>query len=221
MKREFLTLLTIGSFAFFASCGNQGTEKKTEEKDKKVEETAKKEECTYAFDLENTSVKWTAYKTTEKIGVSGTFDSLIVSNTQKANSVAGVFENATFEIPVATVNSNAPDRDKKILEHFFGVMDETTSIKGKVLGVDEAIGIISMDITMNNISKAFDFSYEIKDNTLSVSAEGMKLSHWKAQPAVDSLNTVCYDLHKGSDGVSKLWPEVKIEIASKVQKDCK
>ena len=218
MKRRFLTLLTIGSFAFFASCGNQGTEKKTEEKDKKTEETAKKEECTYAFDLENTSVKWTAYKTTEKIGVSGTFDSLIVSNTQKASSIASVFENATFKIPVATVNSNAPDRDKKILEHFFGVMDETTMITGGVKKIGDEKSSVSIE--MNGIQKDVKTESLIRNDSIILTSI-IDLAQWKAQPAVDSLNTVCYDLHKGSDGVSKLWPEVKIEIASKVQKDCK
>jgi hypothetical protein len=214
MKRKFLTLLAIGSFAFFASCGNQRTEKKTEEKDK----TAKKEECTYAFDLENTSVKWTAYKTTEKIGVSGTFDSLIVSNTQKANSIASVFENATFEIPVATVNSNAPDRDKKILAHFFGVLDKTTMITGGVKKLGDKKSSVSIE--MNGIQKDVETESLIRNDSIILSSV-IDLAQWKAQPAVDSLNTVCYDLHKGPDGVSKLWPEVKIEISSKVQRDCK
>ena len=42
----------------------------------------------------------------------------------------------------------------------------------------------------------------------------MDLENWKAQAALDALNVVCFDLHKGVDGISKTWSEVKIEISA-------
>jgi hypothetical protein len=48
----------------------------------------------------------------------------------------------------------------------------------------------------------------------------IELGNWSAQPNVDALNKVCYDLHKGADGVSKLWPEVKLEVSTTLNKNC-
>lgn len=42
----------------------------------------------------------------------------------------------------------------------------------------------------------------------------MDLKNWKAQAAINTLNVVCFDLHKGEDGISKTWSEVKIEISA-------
>jgi len=46
------------------------------------------------------------------------------------------------------------------------------------------------------------------------------LNSWNAQSSVDSLNVICHDLHIGADGVSKLWSEVDLEIATILSKDC-
>ena len=32
--------------------------------------------------------------------------------------------------------------------------------------------------------------------------------------AMESLNKVCFDLHKGPDGISKTWSEVEINVAT-------
>ena len=40
----------------------------------------------------------------------------------------------------------------------------------------------------------------------------MDLDKWNASNAVKSLNLECKDLHKGTDGVSKTWNEVALNI---------
>ena len=40
----------------------------------------------------------------------------------------------------------------------------------------------------------------------------MDLKNWNAIDALNALNKVCFDLHKGADGVSKTWEDVAIEI---------
>ncbi len=42
----------------------------------------------------------------------------------------------------------------------------------------------------------------------------MNVNNWDAKNALTSLNNECKDLHKGTDGVSKTWEEVAINISS-------
>jgi hypothetical protein len=42
----------------------------------------------------------------------------------------------------------------------------------------------------------------------------MDVSNWNALEALASLNKVCEALHTGSDGVSKTWSEVTLNITS-------
>ncbi|MFT4802596.1 MAG: hypothetical protein ACI93N_002376, partial [Flavobacteriaceae bacterium] len=64
------------------------------------------------------------------------------------------------------------------------------------------------------------------DLPLSYTTEGnnftfkgvMNLDDWNASEAIEALNKVCFELHKGADGVSKTWNEVAIEINTTISK---
>ena len=175
------------------------------------------ENCVYTYNEGSLNVKWTAFKTTEKVGVSGSFDTISVNGIQTSNSATEMFANADFSIPVSTINSSNPDRDKKILEHFFGTMVETSTLNGKVLGVTESD--CSVLINMNGVADTCVFN--LSKNDTAVSLVGViELANWNALQSVNALNTVCFDLHKGADGVSKLWPDVKLEITAGITKKC-
>jgi hypothetical protein len=66
---------------------------------------------------------------------------------------------------------------------------------------------------MNGISQQLPITYVISDQMVSFEAV-MDLDNWKAQTAIEALNLVCKDLHKGEDGISKTWSEVKIEVVT-------
>lgn len=173
--------------------------------------------CSYTYNEGSLNVKWTAFKTTEKIGVTGTFDSVSVTGIQSANSVNELFSNAAFSIPVNSVNSNNPDRDKKILETFFGIMTETTSLNGKVVSITDSD--CSVVINMNGVSDTCTFSLTHNDSAVSLVGT-IELANWDALASADSLNQICFDLHKGADGISKLWPDVKLEITAGITEMC-
>ena len=40
------------------------------------------------------------------------------------------------------------------------------------------------------------------------------LNLFNGQSAIDSLNYVCKDVHKGADGITKLWPDVAINVST-------
>lgn len=50
---------------------------------------------------------------------------------------------------------------------------------------------------MNGISHQLPINYLIYIEAV------MDLKNWKAQAAINTLNVVCFDLHKGEDGISK------------------
>ena len=42
----------------------------------------------------------------------------------------------------------------------------------------------------------------------------IELGLFNGQTAIDSLNYVCKDVHKGADGITKLWPDVAIKVST-------
>lgn len=203
---RFLPFVAI---ALLASCGGNQQSESSE---------PQPQVCRYNYNNDSTSVKWTAYKFTEKVGVSGTFDTVRVTGTVADQmDWTMVFSNAVFSIPVSSINSNAPDRDQKIKEHFFGTMNATTALEGRVvsLGMDSAI----VEIAMNGATVPVRMGVQTTANIVNL--EGViDLSAWNALQSADALNKVCFDLHKGADGVSKLWPEVKLEIRTVLTEQC-
>jgi hypothetical protein len=192
-----------------AACGGPPTEQPTE---------PAPQMCRYTYNHDSTSVKWTAFKFTEKVGVSGTFDTVQVSGTAAEQmDWTMVFSNAVFSIPVSSINSTVADRDMKIKQHFFGTMNATPRLEGRVvsIGMDSA----RVEISMNGATVPVNMS--VVNEAKSVKIEGViDLAAWNALKSVNALNKVCYDLHKGADGVSKLWPEVKLEIRTVLTEQC-
>lgn len=205
MKKIFITTLILTLSFQLTSC-------KSEDK-KKIEQ---KEVVTAAFSLEkaNNSINWTAYKTTDKIGVNGEFKKVTITKNGNGDSAQEAINNAEFSIPVSSLFTNLDDRDFKLKKYFFGVMDNTSLLSGKLTITDETTGVAQ--VTMNGVTADLPFTYSIEGKTFQLDAT-MNLENWNAQDAVKSLNEICGDLHKAADGISKTWNEVAIHITSVFQ----
>ncbi len=129
-----------------------------------------------------------------------------------------VFANAKFDIPVGTVNTENPDRDKKIVDHFFGTFTDTKSITGSVSHIDGDSATFSIE--MNGVANEVTGHFSVEGETVTLSTT-IDLGNWQGEAAVKALNDVCNDLHKGEDGVSKLWPNVDVKIETTLTKECK
>lgn len=214
MKKTFLSLIVISS-AILYSCA--GGEQKTEETSANAEPI-----CFYEFDkTATTTIKWTAFKTTAKVGVGGAFDQVNVTAGEKSTKITDLLQTIKFSIPTANTNTGNPDRDAKIVESFFGAMDATDLIIGQintVEGTNEA-GKCTIYLTINNIEKEVALDYTVADNVVSLKGE-IDLLNWSGDAAIASLNGVCEDLHKGEDGVTKLWSVVELNIESTLKKEC-
>lgn len=194
-KILILCFVTMFSFLLFA-CG----------KEKKPTENTEANDV-YVIDAANSSVQWTAYKTTDKLPVKGTFKEINITASNDGKSSVEAIEGLEFEIPVSSIFTKDTIRDHKINKFFFAVMDNTLSLKGVFSVENETQG--NLALTMNGMTQDLPFTYETSKDTIMIGTK-MDLNVWGAQTAVESLNQVCLELHKGPDGVSKTWDEVAI-----------
>lgn len=208
MKKSILTIGLLS--AVLISCNSSETPE--------AETVEVKEVCTYNYSADSTVIGWTAFKFTEKKGVSGVFDQSEVLIAAPSEDMLQTLAGASFTIPVSSINSNNPVRDEKLKNSFFGSMETTEIISGVVKSISDSEAVI--EITMNGQSKEY---------TGTVSTDGLKVSFsttidmvdFEAQHAVDSLNTVCSAEHTSEDGSSKLWSEVDINVETVLVKTCK
>lgn len=203
----YFTALTL----MFVSC--KGGSEEADQTDDSVES------CTYSYNPSSSVLNWTAFKTTEKVAVKGSFNTITVAGNNVSDDPLKVLQGATFEIPVATVNSANPERDKKITENFFGAMTNTPLISGEVKSFDN--GSVFLNIKLNDVVREVKGSYIMNDNgAFSIDAT-LDLTNFNGKDAIASLNKICGKLHAGTDGISKLWENVDLHFETIFKKECK
>jgi polyisoprenoid-binding protein YceI len=205
MKKIAIILGLIGVTVF--SC----TEKKIEEVVEKpaIETQISQEEPSDMIDgiVKVATVKWTGFKTTEKIAVSGTFDAVQVLDAKEGNTPQEILQGAKVRVPVTSIDSGLEERDTKLKMILFGSMLNTSDIFG-VLNFKD--GKTYIKFTLNDVSKEYEVQSNFQNNIFTIKTT-INLDDFKANAAVEALNKACFDLHTGADGVSKTWSEVDIE----------
>lgn len=201
----YLTFLTVA--LTLVSCGAD-QESTTEEKQEPL--------CFYSFNDESFDFEWTAFKTSSKIGVPGSFNEITITADESEDPIE-VIESMSFTMKTATVETNNEERDGKIAEHFFNTIN-TPEITGNVVEVFDD-GTAKIKVTMNTISFVVKGDYTFENNRFTFTSS-IDVSNWNAMAGIEALNTVCKDLHTGDDGVSKLWSEVALKFSTKLVSDC-
>lgn len=198
-KKLTVTILSL-LVIFIFSC------KKEKSKEKITDVNSKK----YSFVEKTTTIEFTAYKKTKKVPVKGIFTTIKINNSKNASSAIEAINGLNFSIPVNSIETKNTDRDAKITKSFFGSMKETTHLTGTVsINNDEKYIILKM----NGISSKIPVEYNINNQIVTIEGT-LNLDNWKAKLAIDALNLVCEDLHKGEDGISKTWNEVAIKVVT-------
>lgn len=197
------TLSMIFVFLIF-SC-NTSEKKKAPQQD---EGTQVQSVQNYSIDTSGVSIKWTAYKFTEKLGVSGIFDQFALNLKNDHGSLETLLEDAEMTINTVSVNTGNEIRDPKLRTSFFKVF-HTDTIFGKILDTKE--GQETLELKMNNILHNVAYTYSLKNDTLFLTTH-LDLRQWNGGEALKSLNKECYEVHTGGDGISKLWPDVDVVL---------
>lgn len=172
--------------------------------------------CKYSYNAESTEFEWTAFKTTEKVGVAGSFNEIKVTSIEVDND-KDVIESIQFSMNTATVETNNEDRNGKVAKHFFETIN-TETIDGSIKSLGED-GKAIVEISMNDLTIEVEGDYELNVGIFTFETM-IDLSLWNAISGVDALNEICKDLHTGEDGVSKLWSEVQLSLKTTLTKTC-
>jgi polyisoprenoid-binding protein YceI len=217
MKKLFLMVGIVASPYFFTACGDSN-----ENEGNVVEgQISNDENCIYTYDDDASTVKWTAFKTTQRLAVGGRFDSVLVELPDSMHSPKEALQNASFSIITSSVFTDNTIRDGTLRNYFFGTLKNDGNISGEIKIVEgndvEGGGTVMLNI--NDVKRDVGFKYTIEGNNIVIKTK-INLNSFEGEAAVQSLNTECDDLHKGPDGISKLWPDVEIEVKAALKKKC-
>ncbi len=216
--KALLTSLLLATLIF--SCAD---ESKSTTDTKEIPEKEVKKDCTYALmPRAAASVEWTAYKLTNKVGVSGSFEKVRVGGNKNISAnVSDILMGSQFNIATKSINSKNKERDVKIGASFFGAMEGGDNITGKIISAKGTnnVGKCEALLKMNGVEKSVAMDYTVEGENVTLTTT-INLSNWNGDEAVASLNKVCSEKHKGEDGKSILWPDVDVKITSRLKKVC-
>ncbi|WP_179352568.1 YceI family protein [Winogradskyella vidalii] len=198
---KFLAVLAITALVF-TSC-------KDEKKEKEVEVETTENTTKYVVKPEATTVSWEAYKTTDKVPVKGSFTALKF-NAKEGATPEEALNNLDFMIPISSLSTKDEARDATLKTAFFGALLSSEILKGTLKYADDKY---FATITMNEITADIPLDVTFTDERRVKMKGQIQLGDWNALGALEALNKVCFDLHKGPDGVSKTWEDVAIEIS--------
>ena len=116
---------SIFILSFFILFSFEACKKSQKDKTKSVEGIYKVVDST-------ATVKWTAYKTTDKLPVSGVFNIVNITKSVGGKTPQSALNNLEFSIPVSSIFSKNEERDGKLKKLFFGVMASTSLLTGTI-----------------------------------------------------------------------------------------
>ncbi len=197
---NILTKRTVISFIFLISFAIISCKKEV-----------KKDPAQFSIEQKTITVKWTGYKTTDKVAVNGQFKEIeITTNTKNSATAVEALNGVTFSIPISSLFSNNDERDGKLKQLFFGAMEATLSLTGTLNLNNDGTG--NIDLLMNGVQQEIPITYITSGQLVEIDGT-MNLDSWKAQSALASLAKACFVQHTGPDGVSKTWNEVQVGAA--------
>lgn len=179
-------------------------------------------DCTYSVAKDAVKVEWTAFKLTEKVGVSGTFNTMALSGPTRSDSLTALAKGLSMKIDGTSIESNNPGRNATVSQFFFQQFAPSAEITGKVDSVDgdDAKGTLNIAITMNGTTNTVPFAYTIsKDHEVEATAT-IDMMDFALQKPFDSIHAACEEQHTGPDGISKTWTDVVLKLTGKFDSSC-
>ncbi len=191
-----------------SACGNKQKEKK---------EVKPMVGCFYTYNSAATTLEWTAFKFTEKKGVTGTFNEIIIEVPETSDDPLALLSALKFKLPTGSVETQNEQRNGKIASIFFKTI-ATDTIYGKVTNLNVKNGSALIDIQMNGINRSVKGVYTLKNGAFDFKSS-IDVLDWNGASAISALNTACKELHTGSDGKSKLWTTVDLSFKTQLKSD--
>jgi len=213
-------ILSISTTVFLASCGGETTSNKSQTIANDTSKVETPQVCKKGYDKDATEIAFGGFKTTEKKEVKGFFKQFTVKSTKVADTPEEIFGNAEFSIPVNYLETNDLGRNRRIRDEYFGNMEATENITGKVIAFNPDSNQVQIELTLNSVTKEIDLNYSVNGDTIAL-AGSIDILDFNASAGLEALNKACEALHKGPDGVSKTWSDVNLYISSVIKETCK
>jgi polyisoprenoid-binding protein YceI len=178
--------------------------------------------CTYSIAPNAVKVEWTAFKFTEKKGVTGTFNTARLSGPTSAATLTDLAKGLSMEIDGASIESGDPARNATVSEFFFQQFKPTPKITGQAVEVtgDDKSGIVKIKISLNGTSQVVPFAYSIGDKGVVEAKGSVDMLDFALQSAYDTIHKACEEKHVGPDGISKTWTTVDLRLTGAYQEKC-
>ena len=208
MKKLFAYSCLVVVLAL-SSCGTDN---------QKLKDTKDQEVCFYTYNHSSSVLEWTAFKFTEKTGVKGSFNEIIVEDPQGSDDPLKVLTGITFKIPTTSVETQNEERNGKIAGIFFKTL-VTDTIRGAIKKIDLKKGSATIALEMNGKRKEISGKC-LLDNAVFSFSSVIDLNDWNGSAAIKALNTACKELHTGSDGKSVLWTTVDLSFTTELTTEC-
>jgi hypothetical protein len=181
--------------------------------------------CTYELEPQSVKVNWTAFKTTAKAPVGGSFTNIEVAGKNKKKKALGDLLNS-LHAAIALKDSKSlstgnPARDQTLFDHFFSKFKNAT-IDGKFKGAKGSgtEGDLKLAIKMNGKSVEVPMHYTLATDGNFEAKGGLDILDFGLQTAFDELHQNCEVVHKGADGVSKTWSTVDLKLNATIHQKC-
>jgi hypothetical protein len=180
----------------------------------------------WCLDPASVQVVWTAFKTTQKIGVNGNFTTLQVTAPEKgAKSLSKLLNSLKAEIKLegaASLSTGNPGRDQTLFDHFFKYLNGPIQIQGRFQGAKgtDDVGELMLQLTLNGKKKTVPMTWSRTPEGALTAKGSLDVLDFGLKTAFDDLHKTCEALHTGPDGISKTWSEVALQIQAKLNPGC-
>lgn len=167
--------------------------------------------CLIVVKKEDISMSWVAFKTPDKVGVTGTFTDLGISDEFRGTGVSNLFNSISFNIDTETTELGSALKNTNVIETFFRLMSDAY-ISGSFEGVSDEK--VNLKVNMNNIEKVIPMKLTYTKDSINGSAI-MDVFDFSLQSSLNGVNERCYDYHAG-----KTWNDVELHFSMKYTLEC-
>ena len=87
-------------------------------------------------------------------------------------------------------------------------------IRGSFAKPEKDSVLVKFDLLPEN--KQFNLGIHFNNNLLEFKGKINMKTQFESSDAFDRIHEVCYELHKGNNGLSKTWKEVEIHIKAPI-----
>ncbi|NDG85317.1 MAG: hypothetical protein EBX52_09830 [Proteobacteria bacterium] len=182
--------------------------------------------CTHSLDSQSLQVNWTAFKTTAKVPVKGSFAEVaLLGDLESTQGVPGLLSGLDAEIDLKDekgIRTGNPARDLTLFKHFFGLFKKSPLMKGEIRSVhgDDHDGSFELHLTLNQKTRPIPMHYR-RDAKGAFEATGnLDVLDFGLSGPFEDLHQTCKALHTGNDGISKTWSQVVLKIEARISEKC-